>query len=139
MNTAKETGINDTVISSLYPADSTWKRDPDDRRRRRRIPLSTSVHYQIIGDGDPGPAGTGRTINISSCGILFTTSQELKLGDRIAVFVDWPVKRGPRQRIELATLARVARRDKEAAAVEILQFDFRKVASKRKARSAPAS
>lgn len=125
MKTGTDFGINETVISALSQENITWRREPDDRRRKQRIPLAARVRYQLLGENVDRREGKGRSINISSCGILFTTRRDLNPGDRLAVYVEWPLKQDGGRQMELAALARVVRREDRKAAVEILQYEFR--------------
>jgi hypothetical protein len=72
-----------------------------------------------------GNGGTGRTVNISSHGILFTTQNQLIIGSRIKVYIDWPVQLNDRCNLKLVASGRVVRCEHGKAAMDIEQYEFR--------------
>jgi hypothetical protein len=67
----------------------------------------------------------GRTLNISSNGVLFTTDKILIPGRRIEVSISWPAQLDNRCQLKLVARGRVARLEQGRAAVEIQQYEFR--------------
>lgn len=63
-----------------------------ERRRASRFPLSQSVRYRSMLSERDGNAVTGEgvSVNVSSTGVLFTTSEPLKPGTRLELDLDWP-------------------------------------------------
>ena len=49
-----------------------------DRRASDRFPIEREVRYKVLNKKNPGEeAGVGRTVNMSSNGVLFTSDQLL--------------------------------------------------------------
>lgn len=73
-----------------------------------------------------GIAGKGKTLNISSTGILFTTDQILLPGVRVEVFVDWPVELDQSCPLQLVATGRVVRIEQAGrVAVDVIKSEFR--------------
>lgn len=100
--------------------------DGTNRRRSTRFPIERDIRYVAVGrqrlvsDG-----GTGRTVNISSHGVLFTTKDQLITGSRIKVYIDWPVQLNDRCNLKLVASGRVVRWEHGKAAMDIEQYEFR--------------
>jgi hypothetical protein len=60
-----------------------------DRRRRTRFPIELGARYAT--GGRETIAGTGRTVNISSRGVLLTSSHSLSPDTAIKVAIEWPI------------------------------------------------
>jgi len=69
--------------------------------------------------------GDGRTLNISSSGVLFTTEQMLLPGRRLEVFINWPAQLNNKCALRLVARGRIVRFEKGVAALEIQQYEFR--------------
>jgi hypothetical protein len=61
-----------------------------DRRTALRFPLHLLVRYQRIGSGVSNWS-VGRTVDISSSGLLFTTPEPLAPGQAVEAYISWPV------------------------------------------------
>ncbi len=97
-----------------------------DRRGSDRFPIEREVRYKALSrNKGPEETGTGRTINMSSNGILFQTSTTLSPGRRLELSVNWPAKLNDTCPLQLVAKAKVVRADATTAAVEILQYEFR--------------
>ena len=67
----------------MFCCDETDK----ERRGSKRMPIERDVRYTV-----PGLAArSGRTVNISSGGVLFTTQSHLREGDEVELAISWPV------------------------------------------------
>lgn len=94
-----------------------------DRRTNRRYPLSLSVQYSTR-DGGPLFSGTGRTVDISSSGVCFTTESELAIGRQLRVAIDWPAAMDG-VRLQLVTEGRIRRAEPGCAVMLIQSHEFR--------------
>jgi len=65
-----------------------------DRRGNNRFPVREDVRYRILRPKAHSLEGCGRTIDMSSGGILFTTEGELPHGRLIELSVNWPARLG---------------------------------------------
>ena len=101
-----------------------------DRRSADRFPIEREVRYRILNKRTTNEEGTGRTINISSNGVLFTTDQILIPGKRLELSISWPAQLDNKCQLKLVARGRVARLEQGRAAVEIQQYEFRTQGSK---------
>ncbi len=94
-----------------------------DRRRNRRFPLTLRVRYSTIG-GSPPLSGSGCTIDISSCGVYFTTEALLPEGRPVQLAIDWPASIEGVQ-LQLVTRGMISRSEPGLAAMLIQVYEFR--------------
>jgi len=73
--------------------------------------------------------GAGRTVNMSSCGLLIasnpTSNQAIRTGARLQLTVDWPFLLHGTTPLQLIVACRVTRCEREEFAVELDQYQFR--------------
>jgi len=69
--------------------------------------------------------GDGRTINISSAGVLFTSQHVLLPGRRLELSISWPAQLNNKCALKLVARGRVVRFEQGRAAIEIQQYEFR--------------
>ena len=103
---------------------STLK-DPSDRRSSERMAIEQPVQYRVLSKKEAGGEAQGKTLNISSSGVLFTTDQVLLPGRRMELAIDWPAQLDNKCALRLVARGRVVRFEGGRAAVEILQHEFR--------------
>lgn len=101
-----------------------------DRRSADRFPIEREVRYRILNKRNTYEEGTGKTVNISSNGVLFTTDQILIPGKRLELSISWPAQLDNRCQLKLVARGRVARLEQGRAAIEIQQYEFRTQGSK---------
>src|SRR5947209_7153473 len=98
----------------------------DDRRRYNRLSIDREVRYNVLGVKKRKiGAGTGKTIDMSSGGVLFTTTADLSEGDRVELAIDWPAKLHGELRLKLVVLGRVVRAEDKKAAMTISRYTFK--------------
>ena len=68
-------------------------------------------------------------LNISSGGILFTTSEQLQPGQPVEVAVNWPATLHGTCPLQLVATGRVVQLDNDPATVRIDSYEFRTRAS----------
>ena len=96
-----------------------------DRRSKARFPLRLSVRYRALADG-PALLGTGRTVNVSSCGLLIATEEPMvRAGERLQLTVDWPFLLHGVTPLQLIVACRVTRCRAEEFAVKLDQYEFK--------------
>lgn len=61
-----------------------------DRRLNRRYPITLELHYKLLTKGQVDQIGTGRTINISSSGVLLEADTILPATGPIELGISWP-------------------------------------------------
>ena len=100
-----------------------------DRRGADRFPIEREVRYKILSRKSMDETGVGKTINMSSNGVLFTTDRHLLPGKRLEVSISWPAQLNSRIALKLVARGRVVRSEEDRAAIEIHQYEFRTQAS----------
>jgi len=98
--------------------------DAAERRSAVRFPIEQEVRYKIF-NRNTIEVGSGRTINMSSNGVLFTTERPLSPGERIELSVNWPAHLDNKCALKLVTSGRVVRTDSAKAALAIERYEFR--------------
>ena len=101
-----------------------------ERRAADRFPIEREVRYRILNKRSSAEEGTGKTVNISSTGVLFTTDQILVPGKRLELSISWPAQLDNKCQLKLVARGRVARLEQGRAAIEIQQYEFRTQGSK---------
>lgn len=94
-----------------------------------RFPIAQDIRYKVL-TRHGSESGIGRTINMSSNGLLFTTERTLSTGERLEVSVNWPAQLDNRCALKLVTTGRVVRSNEGTAAIEIDRYEFRTQGSK---------
>ena len=96
-----------------------------DRRHSDRFPIEREVRYRVLSKRSGEEAGEGRTINISSSGVLFTSEHILLPGRRMELSISWPAQLDNKCALKLVARGRVVRFEGGRAAIEIQQYEFR--------------
>ncbi len=100
-----------------------------ERRSADRFPIERDVRYKILNKRNNHEEGTGKTVNISSAGVLFTTDQILLPGKRLELSISWPAQLDNHCQLKLVARGRVTRLEQGRAAIEIQQYEVRTQAS----------
>jgi hypothetical protein len=95
-----------------------------ERRGAVRFPIEQDVRYKIA-TRNAVEVGSGKTINISSSGVLFTTERSLSPGERLELSVAWPAQLDNRCPLKLVASGRVIRVSDHTAAIAIDRYEFR--------------
>jgi len=69
--------------------------------------------------------GTGKTLNIGSGGVLFTTEERLPIGRLIEIAVNWPARLDGTCPLKFVATGRIIRSEDAQAAVRIERYEFR--------------
>jgi hypothetical protein len=96
-----------------------------ERRASSRFPIERAVRFKVLSRKESPAPGRGRTINMSSSGILFTTDRDLTPGRRVEIAVSWPAQLNQSCPLQLVARGRVVRSEPGKAALEIQQHEFR--------------
>jgi hypothetical protein len=94
-----------------------------DRRASQRFPMAWHVRYRVVGGGAARVLGTGKTVNISSSGILFRADQVLAQGVSLELDLDWPAKLDGKISMKLSVRGRIVRSDEGDHALVGLKVD----------------
>jgi hypothetical protein len=100
-------------------------KNKDERRVSDRFRMECDVRYRVLNSKLEDWLGVGRTVNMGSSGVLFTTDGLLIPGGRLELAISWPVFLNDKVALKLVVRARVVRREGGMAAAEIQQYEFR--------------
>ena len=96
-----------------------------ERRRGIRFPMDMEVRYSVVGDHRPTEIGSGRTIDMSSSGLSFTSDKPLSIGQSLDLFIDWPVPLDGDVQLQLVVSGVVVRVAGTVTALQIGRHEFR--------------
>ena len=103
-----------------------------ERRSRFRYPIALDVLYRTVGE-KRRIVGCGRTINISSSGVLLLADPAVRQNALMELSVDWPFLLDNEIPLQVHLRAKVVRASKGRIAVRIEHYEFRTVARRMKA------
>jgi len=96
-----------------------------ERRSKARFPLTLTVKYRTV-SGGPSQIGAGRTVNVSSCGLLIASGEAMvHAGSRLQLTVEWPFLLHGITPLQLIVSCRVTRCLGEEFAVKLDQYQFK--------------
>ena len=102
------------------------KKDDDiDRRTKRRFNIEQALRYKLLYGSRVAESGTGRTLNISSNGVWFTTEGILGTGLPVELSMAWPARLNDVCPMKLMIYGCVVRSDSHGAALAIERYEFR--------------
>ena len=110
-----------------------------DRRHSDRFPIQREVRYRVLNKRAGEETGDGKTVNISSSGVLFTSEHILLPGRRLELSISWPAQLNNQCALKLVARGRVVRFEDGCAAIEIQQYEFRTASAKNAADLAPVN
>ena len=96
-----------------------------ERRVKRRFEIAEELNYKMLYGQRISETGSGKTLNISSGGVRFTTESALTIGMPIEVSMGWPVLLNDSCPMKLMIYGCVIRCDENGAAVAIERYEFR--------------
>jgi PilZ domain-containing protein len=116
--------IEDSVPVSRRTARSNLYQG-EDRRADRRYPIVVEVEYRLAKSGKILQKGQGRTLNVSSGGILFESASVVPPGMEIEVSLEWPAMLDNVTALRLSIVGRTVWARDNQTALRILRYDFR--------------
>jgi|SRR5215470_4609396 hypothetical protein len=96
-----------------------------ERRSKRRFLIDQEVKYKMLYGQRIAETGVGRTVNISSSGVWFTTETMLTSGMPIELSMNWPILLNDVCPMKLMIYGCVVRCNDRGAAVAIERYEFR--------------
>jgi len=105
------------------------KTTPLERRSKIRYPISLNVKYRTVGRSNR-ISGVGRTMNMSSGGLLIIADQRTQLGTRIELNIEWPSMLDGQIPLQLVAVGRVVRCLESGFALSFTQYQFRTMSRK---------
>ncbi len=95
-----------------------------ERRTRTRYPIRLGVTFRDTRSGRRF-AGSGRTLNASSSGLLIASDQPVRHGEMLRICIDWPFLLDGTTPIQLVADARVVRIYRSGFAAALVRHQFR--------------
>ncbi|HEY1183292.1 MAG TPA: PilZ domain-containing protein [Bryobacteraceae bacterium] len=105
--------------------DSLLRNSERERRNKRRFQIEQEVRYKMLYGQRIAETGNGKTINISSGGVWFTTECMLTTGMPVELSMTWPVLLNDNCPMKLMIYGCVVRSNERGAAVAIERYEFR--------------
>jgi len=96
-----------------------------ERRNKKRFQIEQEVRYKMLYGQRIAETGSGKTINISSAGVFFTTENVLTAGMPVELSMNWPVLLHDSCPMKLMIYGCVIRSGGSGAAVAIERYEFR--------------
>ena len=96
-----------------------------ERRQNRRYHLQLELRWKLIRRRRVLDAGTGRTIDFSSGGILFDAGRHLPEGLNIELSISWPVLLHNAAPMQLVMTGKIVRATSQNVAIQTAQHEFR--------------
>jgi hypothetical protein len=96
-----------------------------ERRTKRRFQIDQEVKYKMLYGQRIAETGVGRTMNISSGGVWFSTETMLTSGMPVELSMNWPVLLNDSCPMKLMIYGCVVRSNEKGAAVAIERYEFR--------------
>lgn len=112
------------MIDSFEQRVFSGKNDRE-RRTKRRFEIDQEVRYKMLYGQRIAETGVGRTMNISSGGVWFSTENMLTSGMPVELSMNWPVLLNDSCPMKLMIYGCVIRSNEKGAAVAIERYEFR--------------
>src|SRR5215472_16680182 len=100
---------------NAFPLASPFTSRSGDRRLTSRFPLQQEVRYRLVQSKTLAAKGVGQTLDISSGGVLFTTSERLPTGRTAEIAMNWPARLNGTCALQFVARGRVIRADSKTA------------------------
>jgi hypothetical protein len=90
------------------------------------MPIVREVRYKVLGGKQKvKQAGSGKTLNMSGRGVLFTTESTLAEGELVELAVSWPALLNGVLPLKLVAQGRLVRTEEKRAAIAIERYEFK--------------
>src|ERR1700729_2809575 len=100
----------------------------NERRSKRRFVMEREIRYRVLDRDKIIGAGSGKTFNLSSSGVEFSTECDVPPGAFIEVSIAWPALLENRCPLQLIGFGRVLRSGAGTIACTLQQYEFRTLA-----------
>lgn len=110
-----------------------------DRRQDRRYGIHLDLRWKLIRRRRVLDTGVGRTLDLSSGGILFESGRQLPVGLNVELAISWPVLLRNEAPMQLIVSGRIVRTAQNRTAVAMAQHEFRTsgISAERSAKGTP--
>jgi len=113
------------AVAALSRAVAPSTENPSDRRSKRRYPIHLEVQYKLLRHRRVERLGLGRTLNISSGGVLFEADGLLPTSGPIELALNWPFLLHGSCNLKLVMRGRIVRANDKAIAIKAEFHEFR--------------
>ncbi len=100
-------------------------RSGDERRGGLRFNLTLDLTFRVLYRGKPLFSGSGRSIDLGSSGIAFTTDAPLRPGSALEIAVSWPALLHGECPMRLVITGTVIRATGDSAVCSVQRHEFR--------------
>jgi hypothetical protein len=102
----------------------------EERRSRVRFPVCVELEYVLRPEAGVLIAGKGRTMDISSDGVMFESDHPLSAGKPIVLRIAWPARLNATVGLRFIAYGRTVRVHEHHVAVQFSRHEFRTYALK---------
>jgi PilZ domain len=113
------------AVAALKRAVAQPTESASERRTKRRYPIHLEVHYKLLKQRRVERLGAGRTLNISSGGVLFEADGVLPPNGPIELALNWPFLLHGSCNLKLVIRGRIVRTADRAIAIRADFHEFR--------------
>lgn len=99
--------------------------ETSERRCADRFPIERELRFKVLSRTHNEDTGMGKTVNMSSNGILFTTDHRVPHGKSVELSVSWPAQLNSAVPLKFVARGRVVRTEDGRAAIEVQHTEFR--------------
>ena len=99
------------------------------RRAARRYDISLHLKWKLVRRRKILDSGEGRTLDISSSGMLLETGKSLPVGSQVELSISWPVLLHDSSPLQLSVRGQIARSEDGRTAIRVGRHEFRTVAA----------
>ena len=117
----RKIGAGMSLTSATAPAQA----HQSDLRLHHRYPVELELRYTLLNQEQPARLGSGRSLNISSGGVLFNADGVLPPSGHILLTMKWPYLLDSAVALELVISGRIVRSYANAVAVKAEHHEFR--------------
>jgi hypothetical protein len=100
-----------------------------ERRDNRRYGLILDLKWRLVRRRKVLETGSGRTLDLSSGGILFEAGRQLPLGLQVEMSIAWPALLHDIAPMQLVVAGRIIRSEGVRVAIQMTQHEFRTTGS----------
>jgi len=110
-----------------------------ERRRDKRYELEMEMRWKLVRRRKVLYEGGGRTVDLSSGGMLVETDRPLPVGLNLEMAIAWPMRLQDGAPLQLVVAGKILRSLGRRAAIRMVQHEFRTAAAADEQTAAPAS
>jgi len=96
-----------------------------ERRAHCRFPVSMDLEYWVLSGRAVMPGGRGKSVNMSSGGVLFRSAEPVPAGTRLELSIDWPARLDDSVGLKLRVTGHAIRGENGCTAVVMERYEFR--------------